>query len=276
VLDTRDRVFDRVAVDFLVKGGARVSWSLARTFLDPPPYEFQLQVGGTGNPAASDWEDVGDPVEGAFFAVDPTQRAYGKNPTTHYRVKLSTINGAYFSIPASVFGVMDHHNWMIARDIVRRERLRLDRTGVKFRGWLLKRMWAGATPDPKDLSAAVTDPLTGAVLRSRATSTLGTPFLSGYYAPVPFTLDKTAEGHYEQYDDADSTTDKPQNLIGCRVVMIPPVATLDAFVAQYSDRRYFFHEVKVTAEWQGVPLVASCSIRRAPSSDVIYSAAVPD
>ena len=275
MLDTRDLVFDRVMVDFLVKGGARVSWRLARDFFDPAPYTFQLQVGSTGDPLADDWTNVGAPQTNVFTITDTTQREYGKNPVTHYRVILTTGLGTYTSRPCSILGVMDHHNWMIAREIVRREKIRLGRTAVRVQGWLLKRRWQGVTPDPTNLATATTDYLTGAIIRSDEATTVGTPFLYGYYAPVPFTIDKSPEGHNERYDDSDNTTDAPQNAITCRALMVPPLATLDVFVAQYSDRRYYFHQIEAAAEVQGVPVIANCTIRRAPSNDVIYSVVIP-
>ena len=59
---TRDRVFDRIVVDHLVRGETRVSWGVLPSFFGAEPYSFQLQWGRTGDPLADDWEDVGAPA----------------------------------------------------------------------------------------------------------------------------------------------------------------------------------------------------------------------
>src|SRR5690606_9777784 len=43
-----DGTFAALEVDYLVRGGTRVSWSLSDGFAVPPPHAFQLQVGRAG------------------------------------------------------------------------------------------------------------------------------------------------------------------------------------------------------------------------------------
>src|SRR5690349_8798090 len=108
-------VFDRIWVYHLVAGGSRVEWALHPKFVDPAPHTFQLQVGRTANPDADDWVDVGLPVTDGYYAIDDTQRVHGKTLWTHYRVKLTTSIGVYYSVPQPALGVLARREWLLAR-----------------------------------------------------------------------------------------------------------------------------------------------------------------
>src|SRR6185369_12176846 len=94
--------FNRLIVDYIYAGNARVVWEMQRHFIDPLPHTFQLQVGHTPDNAATDWVDVGSPVQDAFFTVDPTKRLFGKFKDLHYRVKITTPAGTYYSEPTPI------------------------------------------------------------------------------------------------------------------------------------------------------------------------------
>ena len=87
-------------------------WSLVDTFLDPSPLQFTLQVGTTANQDADDWTDVGLPVVDQFVAFDPEQRVWGKTNWTHYRVRLVTSLGTYYSLPTGGMGTLDRRSWL--------------------------------------------------------------------------------------------------------------------------------------------------------------------
>ena len=61
-----------------------------------------------------------------------------------------------------------------------------------------------------------------------------------------------------------------------RIIHDPPVAHWDAFVADQSDLRFYFHRVKHVAEIGMVPLVSQAELRLAPFTDVIYTVEVPE
>lgn len=275
MIDTRDRVFSRLTADFLVRGRTRVSWSLYRDFLDPPPYSFQLQVGSTGSPEADDWSYLGPPAVNSYFALDPVRRAYGMGRRTWYRVTLTTPVGSYLSRPVSTTGEHLKHDWLIAREILRANRLLMDRA-TALPGWLLKRRWSGAAPDPRDLAKAVTDPLSGAVINTRSPVNQGTAFYRGYFDPQPFLVEKDPAQSRDTLDDRRGSVDDPRVSVGGRTVLVPDLGTEDVFVADGSDVRYFIQHKGDAAEWRGVPILARVELRPAPASDPIYDLLMPD
>lgn len=274
MIDTRDLTFSRVQVDFLQRGGARVSWSLFRQFLDPGPYSFQLQYSDTSTATADNWINCGAPGLNAGFAMDSIRRAAGIHQLGAYRVVLTTPLGIYTSKPATLTGMMAAHDWVSSREIVRQNRLRLG-LAAGVRGWLFKRRWSGAIPDPYNPALAVTTPITSAITRPTAVATVGTQYMGGYFAPIAFTVELTPTAHREMQDTNLDTLDPPGVGVEGFVVAIPELRSDDIFVATGSDRRYRVHSVKNVAEWRGVPLLARVELRVIPTGDVAYSLTVP-
>jgi hypothetical protein len=274
---TRNPVFKRLRIDHMVAGQSRLSWEMAPWFCDPPPWEFLPQVSDTGVDT-SIWTDLTDWLPNWFTVVismDPILTG-GRNLTTHFRVILRTPVGEYTSEPMGVFGTLDSRGWVRARLIVRKERLRFRIAGV-VQGWLLKRQRTGVTPDPTDRRNSVTDYLTGEITKTVDPATVGTEFFGGFYAPVPYDLDAEPSGLYEQRDELQGrgTIDDDSLVRQARIIHDPPVAHWDAFVADQSDLRFYFHRVKHVAEIRSVPLVSQAELRLAPFTDVIYTVEVP-
>jgi hypothetical protein len=276
MIDTRDTVFDRLTVDFLVTGGTRVSWRYGIHFVDPGPYSSQLQVGDAGTSSADDWVNVGAAVANVGTLVDPARRGFGRNPTTYYRVVVTTPLAAYTSKPAHIDGTLSRRDWLNARDIVRQERLILAK-GTGIAGWLFRRRRAGVTPSLANPRTAITDPMTGGIVRPQAPSTIGTEYNYGFFLPVPFRVDTSPAARREQIDPTETrgTIEDPGLSIQGRVVIIPQINEQDVFVAASSDQRYYFHGFKTIARLRGTPLVAECELRLAPYSDVIYLLEIP-
>lgn len=272
--------FERVLVDHLVRGGTRVSWTMARGFWVDGPWSFQLQVADHGVGTSGDWEDVGTPVVDAFTAWDPTMRLTGVYMRTHYRVVLTAGGQTYASEPAHCFGYLGVKDWLLAREIVRKERLRLRVTTIGNDGWLLKRKQRGATipaVDAADPTKMVVDPLTGEVVkRHEAISTVGTEYLGGYYTPVPTWIGLEPQGTAAQTSPAGrGTVDELATPTRARVVLFPPVERRDVFVQEGSDQRFEFDSVRTVVEVRSVPLVAECELIQLPFNDVVYRVGVP-
>jgi hypothetical protein len=235
-----------------------------RNFLDPLPYIFQLQTGNTGNPNATDWIDVGTPVANAFFAEDDERREgnYGKRLLTHYRVKLTTSRAVYVSQPVATYGEMGEKDWLFAREVVRKEKLRHDL--VSRGGYLLKRRRFG------EVCTACTDPLTGEVVNSKCPECNGVGFKVGYHAPTSLDLDMSPEAIIELRKATEPPgPSRPVDLKG-RILGFPQINKEDVWVDGKSDQRWFLHEIWHLSEVRGVPLVIQVGMRLAPYTDVVY------
>ena len=171
----RDPVFKRLRVDHMVMAHTRLSWELAPWFCDPEPWEFLPQISDTGV-STSIWTDLSDWLPNWFTVMAPPVLTGGRNLTTHFRVILRTPVGEYTSKPQGIFGTLASKEWVKARVIIKKERMRFKTAGV-VRGWLLKRKRRGDIPDPTDRRNSVTDFLTGEITKTNDATTVGTEYL---------------------------------------------------------------------------------------------------
>lgn len=259
--------FARVLVDYLIEGGARISWEISPHFIDPGTYTFQLQAGHTGLEDADDWINVGSPVVDTYFTYDLQQRLFGgKTLDLYYRVQLITELGTYYSQPQNCFGLLLKRDWLKAREITRKEKLR-HITFTSPNGYLLKARRYG--PPCTACTDRVTD-LTGEIANSHCPSCYGTGFALGYFAPLPGTyadvgLDKARDKRDPQAGMIN------QRSIHARFVGDPLLYTYDVWVNATSDQRYRIMDVQTLSQVRGIPLVFDAELRLAAFSDVIYT-----
>lgn len=267
---SRDQVFDRVTVDHVLKTGTRVSWRLREDFMAPLPYLFQLQLGETGLASADDWADVTDPFENVMLLTDDgPQRDFSVVPTSHYRVKLVSTGGTFYSPPVPCYGRLHRADWLRARAIVRREFLRHKvRSGAH--GWLFKRR---KRTEPVT-NTNVVDPLTGEIMSTIATEGVGTDLVGGYFEPVPFFMDFAADTqHFPRRTERGSTDDLVSQV---RVLAFPEIEHGDIWASATGDARYAVQPTVVLAHVRGVPIVMGAEVHRLAANAPIYDLPLPE
>lgn len=266
-----ESVFDRVVVSHIIRGPTLINWELLNTFIDPGPLEFQLQVGASSNPDADDWEDVGLPVINQYFAYDDEQRVWGKRNWTHYRLKLTTPVGLYYSTPTGGMGTLGRQDWLKAREIVRQRRLAY-RVGTAGQdGYLLKRRWTG------EKCPTCLDYQTEEVRNPACPDCYGTGFRCGYYYPMSCVYAELSPRSYRtELDGGQSRATVDDIVVKAEMLAITLMGEEDVWVAAKTDDRYYVHRVTHTAEVRGVPLIASVELRLVPFSSVIHTIEIPE
>jgi len=256
--------FKRLMVDHMFHGSSRIWWELADTFGDPHPYTFQLQASYTGTDNALDWVDVGSAaVNPAYLDDDTSREQSGKTLRTHYRIVLTTSRHRYVSGPESIWGLLESKDWNLAREIVRKESLRLKQAGSH--GYLIRKMRYGVKSEKN------TDFLTDEVIDSGDLSTWGTAFKVGYHPPVPVMADMTGEFIAEKRggDNIAQYSSRP-GTVRARFIGFPAISKEDVWVDARNDQRWSIDEVQVVAKLRGVPLVVEATINLLPYNDVVY------
>jgi len=263
-----DNVFELLHVSYLIRGGTRVMWQLIPEFNDPLPWEFQLQVGSTGGQESDDWEDVGSPVENTCYSIDATKRVYSKTQNTHYRVKLTTSKGIYYSDPTAKEGILNPRDWRIAQEIVRRERIRLRYSAQD--GYLLKRRVTGEN------CTRCLDLQTNEVTDPYCPICRGTGKQCGYYYPMScIWADLSPRTRRMHQDDQARRGTVKDIVVTARMLLLPLIDEYDVWVSRQTDDRYYVHSIQNIAEIRGVPLIGNVELRPAPFTDVIYDIAIP-
>lgn len=256
--------FRRVSVDHMVRGTSRIWWQLDPLFQEPGPRYFQLQVGKTGINEAGDWKNVGAPVVNGYVAYDDAWRLSGYDLITHYRVVLTTPTTTYISHPANCWGELNERDWVLAREIIRKEQLR--HRFVSVPGYLIKIMRSG-TPCPR-----CRDTLTREVTDSYCPVCSGTGFEVGYHPPLPMQCWDLSPQIIQEHTDSEMRGTTRQNaVVTARVIGFPALNRYDVWVNGASDERWVVDAIKVSAAMRGVPLIYEVQLHLLPFSDNTYA-----
>lgn len=255
--------FRRIYVDYAVKDTARITWELRYDFPEPEPHRFQLQVNRNYN-ETGDWEDVGTIAVNSTYAVDDTQRQFGKSLRVGYRVVLTTPIDTHTSPVAQVLGKLSLRQWLLARAMLRR--IIKKATGHEtMPGYLMKRKLHGS-------NCTCLDPMTGAITNSDCATCLGTGKIVGYYQATDNTLFDIGP-HTEETKRSELGTINQEIMTGTMIGIPLPVRN-DVWVDANSDRRYFIQRVTPTSELNHVPLVVQVELRLAELTDVVYDVSI--
>ena len=264
-----EKPFRRVYVDYLIKGGARISWEVHPCLQDPLPWLFQLQT-NTNSDEPDNWVNVGDPVLNNFFKIDPTQRLFGKEHRLAYRVALTTNSGSYVSDLATIFGNLNLRQWLLAEAIIRRAKLTRNNL-PKPQGYLFKRKLYGTI-------CTCVDELTGLTTDPDCSLCSGTGKVDGYWNNVPISLyDITPEARESKLDDqlvrgtVNDATERGGVFIG-----FPFINPKDIWVLSGSDKRYNIKQIKHLSEINGVPIVTQVNMSLLPFTDPVYQLEIDD
>lgn len=255
--------FRRVSVDNLVENQTRVWWQIEPTFRETGPYTFQLQVGSTDLEEAIDWQNVGPPVVDGFTATDPKRRERGSVLTTCYRVTLTTPHATYVSPAAQSFGELNDKDWLTAREIIRKEKLRHSK--VSINGYLIKALRYGK------LCPRCLDPMTMEPTDNSCPVCLGTGFERGFHPAVPLQCwDLTPQIIDETQDIRLKGTSRENAYVVARVVGYPALNNYDVWVNAQTNERWLLREIKVAAALRGVPIVYEVKLGLIPFHNGIY------
>lgn len=260
-------VFGPLTILPTVAHGTRVEWELHPRFADPQPHTFTLQVGRTALAAADDWQDVGAPATNTFFLLDDTQRVYGMTNWTHYRVKLVTPLGTYYSRPTAVDATLPwrHRGPYRAMLTAQEKQLRL---ANGREGYLLKRRLYGPACTLCKPEQLTDDPQTD----PQCPVCYGTGYLHGYFDPLPcYYADLGQRFSYNQQDENLGTTDPEAMAVkDVKMLGVPQLFRGDVWVDKQADRRWYIHRVGSAAEYIGQVVLYANVLLLAPMSDVIY------
>ena len=256
--------FRRVSVDHMVRGVTRVWWQLERLFRDPGPYSFQLQFGRSGIRDAADWIDVGSPAINSYYAEDSEWREGGYELLSHYRVKLTTPTDVYVSQAANCFGDLTERDWLLSREIIRKEQLR--HKIVSAPGYLAKPLRYGKP------CRTCRDELTQEVTDANCPVCSGTGFEVGFHPVVPMQCwDLSPQVIQEDVDAQMKGHTRVNAYVNARVIGFPALNTGDIWINGASDERWLVDTIQVIAAVRNVPIVYQVKLGLLPFSNQAYA-----
>jgi hypothetical protein len=242
-----------------------VEWLLAPNFVDPEPHTYQLQWGQTDSSIADDWEDVGLPADDVFTLEDTTPRAFGHVQRTFYRVKLTTPIGEYISRPQHSLGDLSPREWRLFLNRERIWRVQFERTIRGQTGFLLKRRVHGEKPTA---AQKIIDWQTDEIVQAQAEEIFGADFIGGYYPAVCCDADLSNFKKGETLKERRGMTN--DTLLKSQMLATPMADSGDIWVSATNDMRWRIWNIDHIEEFNGVPVVISCTLSLVPFSNVVY------
>lgn len=260
-----EQVFDVVNVSYLFSSGARISWIINPRFVDPGTWEFQIQVSNSGFDQRQEtalWSNIGVATENNCQVVveSPVLR---QAEFRSFRVKLTTENGIYYSPPVNRMGVLNRREWVIAREILRKERLSHRFSGVE--GFILRPRLDGENC-PRCL-----DPMTDEVTDLKCPVCFGTGKRCGYYPPIAcaHVIFGPEVSETKLSEDSIGRTELKNAKKG-RIILSPPIYSRDVWVNRMTDERYVLRGIEHQVKIKDVPLIGDAVFVLLPPTDPVY------
>jgi hypothetical protein len=253
--------FERIFVTAAPNGAKVIEWKLNKCFPIPAGTpEFYIEFARS----AGEWTRLNpdDPEVNICVFVDPEARRCGYDNNAYYRVVMSVGGNEYHSKPEPTLGVWNRRDWLIARDVVRKEYLRLKRY-VAAPGWLLRKREHGI-PCTECL-----DYDTEETVSSKCTKCYGTGILGGYYDAIPYYVDLSGTASKRDVQIPFGEIDNRRR--SARGVAYPMILTYDLWIDADKNKRYVIRQVDTAVELKGKPLVYILELRELPANALEYS-----
>ena len=254
-------VFDRVITLPVAQDSTQVTWWLTPSFvkrIKTTPV-FQLQWAETAEAA---FVDVGSTTE-STTATDTERRTYSKESFSVYRIKLVMGDSTYYSDPVAVTGRLNRHNYLLAKEIVRREFVLLTRyTGISG-DYYARRQWG--TP-----CTACLDFNTGEPTNQHCTTCKGTGLVSGYHAPVTMIVGTALQDPHRVTRDENKGI-LHDTMMNVRAVAAPSVTTGDVWRCTDTGEFWSIQTHKDIAVIKGVPIVKELELKLIEPDNEVYS-----
>jgi hypothetical protein len=261
------RIFTKVSITPLTKGNTVIEWQLNPLFNETLPWNFQVQYSHSGVPMldsdpATDWKPVASVVN-TYIATDPSQHVWSQADRWFYRVKLSTGDGhTYYSEPQPAWSGMNQHDRLIVRDILRKEKLLLNKYIGKCGKLLKRRTWGLFCPNN------CRDYDTGDVINQNCPVCFGTGFKGGYFPPIDYPVFVQDAGLARIQRNENTGTDFGQT-IATKALPCPQPRTNDIWI-DADDQRWIVQNIAYHTSYRDFPITLDVELRIVAPTDIIY------
>lgn len=264
-------VFSRILIVVQPLGGSTITWGLKSGFQAKGPFHFFVDFGRSGT---DEWETLNQsPIVDGCMYYDTKQRHWDHLADWYYRLRLVLPSvpdehgnpTVHKSQPQHASGIWAKRDWLIAREICRKEYLyQRKRVNVTASGYILKRRRWG-TPCPVCLEFDTRE-----VQNAHCEICYGTGFVKGYFPAIDFTVSYLNQWPRGFKRDPQISLRNDVSRIG-RAVNYPYLDKHDIFVRKDSGERFVLWEIQNMAEVGQIPIVVFLELRLAPTTDILYT-----
>lgn len=253
-----DNVITKVDVFPSYAEGFLFAWHVSDAFNVVPPWTFHVEQA----PAVSGpWKDISGPIVNAYFFKEKNRRLINKSSVLYFRVVLHAGDDVYFSSVVQPYGDLDRKDFLIAREIMRKEILHM-----KGMAGVACSLYSLVTFGPPCIECR--DPITGDIRFADCHKCFGTGRLMPYNGPYDTWMTFSEDNQHAAEDQGVGTFE--HRVFNVRIVSNIVAKKNDVIVDKGSDKRYYVNQAATVAEIRRIPIVQMLSVREAPVSDKIY------
>ena len=240
-------------------GGFLYSWEMAGGFDDPAPWIFIVQRGPSDN---GPWETISPELVNVIAWKDEGgKNLVGKSNTLYFRVVLRTSRGEYFSHAIQPYGDLTRREYLLAREIIRREALR-----ARVLAGVECDMYIRSTFGPR--CTFCIDPVTGDVRDSNCKKCFGTGRYPAYCGPHRMMLSFSPDVSHVKQNSNDGTHET--RTFEAIAIGNPVLKKGDVIIDKAQDKRYVVGVASVVSEVRRVACLQKIGFDEAPLNDPVY------
>ena len=185
----------------------------------------------------------------------------GKSDTLYFRVAMTTPVGTYFSHAVQPYGDLKRREFLLAREVMRREALR-----AKVLSGVQCDVYISSTFGPRCRHCI--DPVTGDVRDSHCRWCFGTGRYPAYFGPHRMMMSFSPDAAHHK--DASNDGTHETRSFEAMAIGSPILKKGDVIVDVAQDKRYVIGTASVVAEVRRIPCLQQLGIEESPLSDSVY------
>ena len=235
-------------------------WSLRGGFNDEGPWKFVVEMGRTQE---GEWTPISPELEDVFAWRAPDPPRVNKDSVLFFRLVLKTADGVYATDARTPYGDLDRREFLIARDIMRREVLHMRKlAGTECDVWSVSNYGRRCT--------RCIDPETGHSRDSHCPVCFGTGFVPPYRGPFRVWCSFSENNQHRMTEGNEGNGVDEQKMFSVRMVSSVPVKKNDVLHDVASGKRHYVQEVQISAELRRVPIVQTVVVSEIAVTDPAY------
>lgn len=237
--------------------GFTFRWGLNPKLAIAPPWVFTVQESSTGRDG---WADLSPPLSNQLVYIEEDRRKFDKDRRPYFRVRGEIGGNMVYSAVRDAYGDLNRREWLLAREIMRKELLRMrGMGGVPITIWM-KFHTGIKCPRCRDVVSQET-------LDANCPVCYGTGYVTGFHGPysswAAFTQVVSRKRHEE---GGAGVTDLRQHQV--RLLGSFSMVRDDLIVDTPSQRIYVVDRMTNLVELRRIPLVVQCNAHEGNFNDI--------
>ena len=239
--------------------GSVFTWEVSGSLQDPAPWTFQVELAeGPGGP----WSPISPVLPFTSIWTEKEHRRAGKDQVFFYRLTLTTPKAVYHSEVSTPYGDLGRREYLLARDIMRREVLH-----AKTLMGVQADLWMVSTWGPK--CTVCLDPITGMITNTDCPQCFGTGHAVPYNGPYRFWITMCPTKRVTEMAADGTGLRQPVNE-EIRAIGALMMKKNDLIVTLDDARHYYVDDTESIVELRTIPVVQRGTVREAPFTDIAY------